>query len=76
MIEDVEELRAEAQAQMLGEVKLALECDIGLGSSKTAKNIPSEVALLPDGRHRKSRLIEDFPAGILRSIENWRHTWY
>jgi len=64
VIEDVEELRSEAKPHFLGYAELPLQPEIDLRSVETPQYVASEIALLPDGWCRKSRLIENFAAGI------------
>ncbi len=46
VVEDVEELRTEAQPQLLGQVKLPLQPHIRLRGFETAKNVAPKVSLL------------------------------
>ena len=78
VVEDIEELRTEAQPQLLGQVKLPLQPHIRLRGSETAKNVAPKVSLLQVSlrsfrRHRKRRAVEDFAARILRAKEFERH---
>jgi len=75
MVEDVEELGSEAKAHLFSEVKLPLQGKIRLRCSETPKHIASEIALLSNWRRRKSCLIENLAAGVLRTIEHQRDTW-
>src|SRR5262245_18371782 len=71
---DVEELSPETKPHPLGEAKLPLQSKLQLRSSQSSQHIASETTLLPCGRWRKSRLIDDFAAGILRPIKLKRHS--
>ena len=73
VVEDIEELGAEAKPQPLGEPELALQGHIGLPGSETAQHIASEIALLSSGRRSERCFIENLAAGILRSMEHERH---
>ena len=75
MVKDVEEFGAETQAYLFREMKLALQRNIRLRGSETAKNITPEIALLPFRWRRKRRAVEDFAAGVLRAMEHERHAW-
>ena len=72
VVKDIEKLGSEAKPHLLGQVKLPLQRKIRLPSSETPQHIAPEISLLPFGRNSKSRLIENFAAGILRTIEHKR----
>ena len=69
VVQDVEELGSETKPHLLGDAELPLHANIHLRSIKTPQRIASEITLLPDGWRRKSRLIENFAARILRPLE-------
>jgi hypothetical protein len=70
VVQDAEELSPETKPNRLGEAKLPLQPNIGLDGVETAQHITSEIALLPCGRCRKSRPVENFAAGISSPIES------
>ena len=75
VVEDVEELGPETQAQLLGQVKLPLHGKVGLPSSKAAEDVASEIALGTARRRGEGRFVVAFAAGILRAKEHERHAW-
>jgi hypothetical protein len=74
VVEQVEKLGSETKSRLLGQMKLTLQGKIRLRSSETAKHVASEIALLSCGRCSKSCFIENLAAGILRSMEDKRHS--
>ena len=75
VVEDVEELGSETQAEFLGNVKLPLQREIRLPCPEAPQYIAPEIALLPYGRCGKGRIIENLAAGILRPIKHKRYSW-
>src|SRR5262249_50516140 len=69
VVQDVEELSPESQPHILRNVKLPLERNIRLRSSESSQHVAPEITLLPGGRSRKSRLIENLATRISRPIE-------
>ena len=74
MVEDVEEFAAELQAQLLGEMKLALEGHVGLRGIEGAEDVAPEIALGAGRRRSERGFVEDFAAGILRAVEHLGHS--
>jgi len=69
VIENVEELGAEAKPHLLSDAKHPLHPDIRLRSVEAAQHVAAEITLLPCGCRRKRRLIEDLAAGISRAVK-------
>jgi hypothetical protein len=57
VVEDVEELGPETEAQALGQVELTLERDVSLGGTKGAEDDASKIALLPNRGVAKAALL-------------------
>jgi len=77
MVEDVEELASETEPDLLGDVKLPLQCKIHLRCSETAQHIVPEIALLSAGRWRESGMLKTLPPGLLRAEDlEWREPSY
>src|SRR5215813_464428 len=74
VIKDVEKLCAETEAPVLGELKLLLKTNVCQRGAKTAQDIATKIALLANRGRGESRLVENFPAGILRAKELERHS--
>jgi hypothetical protein len=67
VIEDIEELGTEAQAQLLRQRKAPLKGHIRLRGSESTQDVAAEIAL-GSGRRRDERgLVEDFAPWILRA---------
>jgi len=74
VIEDIEELGTEAQAQMLRQRKAPLKGHIRLRGSESTQDVAAEIAL-GSGRRRDERgLVEDFTPWILRAEQFERHS--
>src|SRR3974390_679749 len=59
VIENIEELGAEVQAQLLSDPELALNCKIALECAKAAQHVATEITLRSGRRGLKRRLVED-----------------
>src|SRR5262249_42762825 len=64
VVKDVEELGPEAKAGAFGDAKHPLHPDIRLRRVEPAQHIAAEVALLPRGRCRKSRFVQNLAPRI------------
>src|SRR5215472_3903580 len=74
MVQDVEELGSEAKPHPLVDGKYPLHSNISLRSCETSQHVAAEITLLPGRCWCKGRFIENFAAGILRSVELQRHS--
>lgn len=63
MVEDIEELAAEAESGFFGELELALDAEVGLCGVECAQDVAAEIALLPGWSRDECGLIEDFATG-------------
>ena len=74
VVEDIEELGTEAQAQVLRQRKAPLKGHIRLRGSESTQDVAAEIAL-GSGRRRDERgLVEDFAPWILRAEQLERHS--
>src|ERR1044071_8992759 len=73
VVEDVEELRAEAKPHLFDDAKLSLQPDVRLPGPETPQHVAPEITLPPGGRRNKSRAAENFAAGILPTEKLKRH---
>ena len=63
MVEDIEELRPEAEIYLLREEKLTLNRDIGLRGSEPAQYVAAEIALYPVGAAVNAAGLKILPPG-------------